>query len=365
MEKDLLTIAIVSYPRAEILRTRLNSEGIECILTNVNQVQGAIAAGVRVRILEKDLKLAIPIMENLFGKFQWEESDNNVVLIPVDFSDCSFKATKLGIELAFFIGARVELIHSYSSLYPYTIPYGDPFIGDSNYLYTVQIREENTQKYFEDYILQMKNEISDEIWEKTQPDFVIKGGDAEEDILNYSEKINPRVIVMGIKGEGKDDVGLIGSITSEVISRSNVPVLAIPEDSSISSIEQVKNVMYATNYDDKDFVAIEKLINLLTVFKTKISCVHVGLRKDHAWDQARLMGMKALIRKQHEGLEMECDFLEHADVLRGIEDYINNNKIDIISITTHKRNVISRIFNPGIARRMVFHSKTPVLIFHA
>jgi hypothetical protein len=51
------------------------------------------------------------------------------------------------------------------------------------------------------------------------------------------------------------------------------------------------------------------------------------------------------------------------DILESLEKYIKEEKVDIISLTTHKRNMITRLFNPSLAKRMVFHTKTPLLIF--
>jgi nucleotide-binding universal stress UspA family protein len=53
------------------------------------------------------------------------------------------------------------------------------------------------------------------------------------------------------------------------------------------------------------------------------------------------------------------------NILETLDKFIKEENIDIISLTTHKRNMISRLFNPSIARKMVFHSKTPLLVFHA
>lgn len=43
---------------------------------------------------------------------------------------------------------------------------------------------------------------------------------------------------------------------------------------------------------------------------------------------------------------------------------IKSNHIDIITLTSYKRNIFSRLFNPGIARKMIFHSDTPLLVIY-
>jgi hypothetical protein len=34
----------------------------------------------------------------------------------------------------------------------------------------------------------------------------------------------------------------------------------------------------------------------------------------------------------------------------------------MLCLTNYKRNVFARLFNPGIARRMIFHANTPILV---
>ena len=64
MEKQLVTLAIHTYEKAQILKTLLEAEGIETYIHNVNQIQPVISAGVRVRINEKDLPHALRIIED-------------------------------------------------------------------------------------------------------------------------------------------------------------------------------------------------------------------------------------------------------------------------------------------------------------
>lgn len=47
-----------------------------------------------------------------------------------------------------------------------------------------------------------------------------------------------------------------------------------------------------------------------------------------------------------------------------LDSYIKSNHIDIITLTSYKRNIFSRLFNPGIARKMIFHSDTPLLVIY-
>ncbi len=66
VERRLITVAIHTYEKAVALKALLESEGVETILQNVNLEHPVVSAGMRVRIHEDDLPLALRIIEKYF-----------------------------------------------------------------------------------------------------------------------------------------------------------------------------------------------------------------------------------------------------------------------------------------------------------
>lgn len=74
------------------------------------------------------------------------------------------------------------------------------------------------------------------------------------------------------------------------------------------------------------------------------------------------MVLKSISKKQYPQLEIYYDVVKNDDLLNSLDNYIKTNHIGIIALTSYKRNIFSRLFNPGIARKMIFHSDTPLLV---
>ena len=97
MEDKLVTLAILTYAKAQILKNVLENEGIETYIHNVNQIQPVVSSGVRLRIKESDLPRALKITESstwlsesIVGEKEPKVKDkSNKILIPVDFSNYS------------------------------------------------------------------------------------------------------------------------------------------------------------------------------------------------------------------------------------------------------------------------------------
>lgn len=370
MEDKLVTLTILTYAKAQILKTILEDEGIETYIHNVNQIQPVISSGVRVRIKESDLPHALKIIESsawlsedvVGGKVSQTKSTSNKVLIPVDFSGYSMKACEFGFNYAQNTGAEVVLLHVYfTPIYSTSLPYGDIF----NY----QLSDDENVKTILQKVHAELNGLLDKVKEKIAsgqfPNVkymcVLREGIPEEEILRYVKDCCPRIVIMGTRGKNQKDLDLIGSVTAEVIERSRVPVLAIPENTPFRQFSEVKHIAFITNFDQRDLIAFDSLIASFKSFRFSVSLIHLSGLKD-TWDEIKLGGIKEYFHKQYPQLDIHYDVVQDDDLLNNLEQYIEKENIDIIALTSYRRNIFYRLFNPSIARKMIFHSDTPMLV---
>lgn len=124
MEEKLVTLAILTYSKAQILKNVLANEGIESYIHNVNLIQPVVSSGVRLRIMESDLPRALKIIESsawLADEVVQEEveekkeNQRKQILVPVDFSDYSMKACEFAFNFAAQMNVEVVLMHIYFS----------------------------------------------------------------------------------------------------------------------------------------------------------------------------------------------------------------------------------------------------------
>jgi nucleotide-binding universal stress UspA family protein len=141
--------------------------------------------------------------------------------------------------------------------------------------------------------------------------------------------------------------------------------LALPEMTRDNWLENFKSIAYATNFDASDFKIIDRLMKLLTPFNSRVVCLHVDQNNNSRLDEARLEGMKQALREKYPRSSFECHLLQGNNFSDAVENFIKQNQIDVLALTTHKRNMLTRLFNPSVTRRMVLHTQTPLLIFHA
>jgi nucleotide-binding universal stress UspA family protein len=104
---------------------------------------------------------------------------------------------------------------------------------------------------------------------------------------------------------------------------------------------------------------------LVKPFGCKIICMHVNQGNDGKLDEAMLEGMREALCEKYPYAAFDCQLVHNKNLPEAIDQFIQDNGVDALALTTHRRNILTRLFNPGIARKMLLHTKTPVLVFHA
>ncbi len=372
MENKIITLVLLSYEKAQILKLLLEHEGVGCFLEHQNLIQGAVSMGVSVKIKEEDFSKALPVLEALLSEkleekavVKEEEEVLARILLPVDFSDYSRKAADFAIDMAQKIDAEITVIHAFYDPMINSLPFPDTFMynmDSEDLVVEIQEKAEKGMEEFRKYVEQKESKIENK---KININFKMTKGIAEEEICNFSKDYKPWLIIMGTRGRDRKSIDLIGSVTAEVINMSKFPVLVIPEDFNYTCLEDIKNVLYTTRFDESDFKSLDNLEKFLRPLNVKIVCVHVESKKHSRWDEVKMDGLNEYMKKTYNHTNVECDLIDSDDFLEGIEKYVEEHDIDFISIATKRRSFISRMFNPSVTRKMIFHTNTPMLVFHA
>ncbi|MDR2119613.1 MAG: universal stress protein [Tannerella sp.] len=367
-EEKLITLAIHTYEKAQILKTILESEGIDVYIHNVNQIQPVISAGVRVRIKESDLPHALRIISDV----KWlddsvvEEtpaSKEKTILIPVDFSEYSLKACELGFNYAHRTGAEVVLMHVYFNTF---IPSVFPYLNNE---VNQKIEDESIHAVYnrvKEDIGKLCGLINKKINEGELPsvtyDYVLREGLPEEEIIAYVKEHQPTMIIMGTRGNKQKNADLIGSVTGEVIELTKVPLLAIPEHIPFNDLGKMQRLAFGTSFTQEDLVAFDRLAELVKDMKNiEIKLFNISTSRNE-WNEIRLTGFREYLKKQYPDLAIDFTVTPDGDLLEAIDKFVKETQIDLIAFSSHRRSVIMRVFNPSIAHKMLFHSNTPLLV---
>lgn len=370
MDENIITLTLLSFERAQVLKTLLEAKGIECFLQNANLIQGAVSSGVKVQIKSDDSAQAMKVLESMMKNAETlavsgSEETTPRILVPVDFSDYSNKALNIAYDWALLLDAELTVLHSYYYPIGNTIPFSDAFVYDLNTEEMVMEMKDVAEKGMEKLMATLRQKNQAQQGKKVKIHSLLTQGLAEDEIVKFSNSYNPLVVIMGTRGKDRKESDLIGSVTAEVIDAIKVPVLAIPENFNYQSIDLLKRFLFVTNFEEADIRVINGIEKLIRPLDVSLHCVHVGPFRHSRWDEIKLAGLNDYMKKEFPYTEVVSDFINSEDFWLGVESYVRDQGIDIICVGSKKRNIISRMINPSIAKKMLFHTTTPLLVFPA
>ncbi|MDE7368448.1 MAG: universal stress protein [Muribaculaceae bacterium] len=364
-EDRLVTLAIHTLEYAMTLKTLLESEGISVELHNVNLSNPTLSAGVRVRILEKDLPLALRIVENkevfILTQSNKELGHGETILVPTDFSDHSLEAARA----AFFIASRhnCEIVFLHAYIDPAVARdiqlrdvYSFDYKADSE---ESKLLAQNEKKAMSKFIDKIKTLIKSGKIPAIKFSSITTEGVPEEVIVNYAKEKDPYLIVMGTRDAERKERELIGSVTAEVLDSCRNVTMTIPSNYKIDNINNLSDITFFASLDQNDILAIDTLLRYLPNFNATINIVHISSKRDVLLNADRAVtNLVDYCRKNYTTIKFNKIKIDpHL-----IDQQIESTKSQLFVVASRKRNMIARIFNPALPHRLLFRIDIPMIV---
>ena len=189
---------------------------------------------------------------------------------------------------------------------------------------------------------------------------IIEGISADITILDYCRE-TPGIdyICISTRGAGKFKK-IFGTNTGNLITKSEIPVLAVPQNYKVADI---KSILYATdlrNYRTE----IEKVVAFAQPLKIKIEVVHFTWPDEISFDERTI---ETAFKKEFKyGLKL---YFEKNDgthsLIENLEKQIRIKKPSVvIMFTNQQRTFFQKLFLSSKSEELSFQLKVPMLVFN-
>lgn len=172
-------------------------------------------------------------------------------------------------------------------------------------------------------------------------------------IQDYMQKESIDLVVMGSHGATGARELFIGSNAEKMVRRSSVPVFVVKDYYK----GPIKNIVFPNTLDTENQEdLVMKVKALQNFFKAKLNLVWINTPLNFTSDSLTTKRLEAFAKRF-----MLKDYSIHVynqtDEERGILEFSNSIKGDLIAMGTHGRRGISHLVNGSLAEDVVNHSK--------
>ncbi len=270
------------------------------------------------------------------------------ILLATDFSSAANNAADYALELAKYFNSKLILVNAYP-------------LPSANYDTGLPIEAlAEIHQFSEANLRELKANLL-----KKSPDLDIECLSVMGETCSVieeeckSKKID--LAVMGIVGEaGKIKEHIIGSASITVARCLEVPLFVIPDGFKYKRIRKISfacdmnhtedsTTVYTTKYFAKVFDAELEIISVEDPFKERSEITASSID----FVEEKLVGVKH-----------KTFLLADKDVAFGLEDHYTNYPADLIILNPKKHNLFQILFGSSVTKKIIFHSKTPLLIIH-
>ena len=261
------------------------------------------------------------------------------ILAPVDFSDASVNALSFAAELANRASARLILINL--------------------------VQKDEVEEDAKNMLNSIESDLKKNIDPNLQCEFILAHGNLVTALKKIIAVQKPELIVMGTKGASGLKRILIGSNTVNVIAKTTVPVLVIPEAARFENflLKGKNRIVLATDLDlleNDSSVDILKEIALLIV-EPKVRVLSVRPKNTGLPDLKRLE-RDFLLSIFNPEIESHRMTVFSSGVMSGINYYLDQHA-DTGLLAMIARDT-GHLIQKHYSREMASHTQLPLLVLH-
>lgn len=239
----------------------------------------------------------------------------NVVLSATDFSDHGDNAVFYAAELAHAAEAELHIL----------------FIDEgSDRIFSETIGSQEVIEAEREELRSLTRRIHDKHPKLIVHTSIRPGQSASASILRFAKLIHADIIVGGATSTNRLERFLMGSVISELITHSDIPVLCVPPE---SKYKQIEHIVYATDMNEENINASLRIVKLAESFDAELRFVHVDVN-DEVDGSQMARDLVHRLREKIEYRKLSGYVLRSTEFQAGIEKFLRRHRADVVVMFT-------------------------------
>ncbi|MFT3703584.1 MAG: universal stress protein [Agriterribacter sp.] len=271
------------------------------------------------------------------------------IIIPTDFSPIAINATNYAIDMALAVNASILLFHVYQVPVAFTSTEVAMPMIDINEMEKINVEKLEGVKRQLEHITSGKIKIDTEL----------RMGVLSNELEDICKTVNPFAVVMGNKGAGVVERLLVGSSALSALKHIDAPVLIVP---SGAIFKEIKKIGFACDFKHINEAMPADSIQLWAkTFNAELEILNVNESGKHPASESK---QKEILQGLLSETAPKFFFINNPDVEKGINEFAENNNVDLLIVIPRKHNLLESLFQKNHATELAFHSHIPILSIH-
>jgi nucleotide-binding universal stress UspA family protein len=271
------------------------------------------------------------------------------IIIPTDFSPIATNALHYGMNMAQAINASILLLH----VYQVPVTMADVPV--------IVVSVDELQKGAEERLADLKKEVEHISMGKLKVYTETQLGSVADELENLCNKIKPFAVVMGTQGSSTAERVFFGSNTLIAIRHLTWPVICVPPGKQFGN--GIKKIGFACDFRNVVKTTPTHFIKeVVKEFNAELHVLNVDYKERHFKPETPEESL--MLHTLLEDAKPSYHFIQHKDIEDGINEFAEQNNIDLLIAIPKKHKLLEGIFRPSSTKQLVVQSHVPVMCIH-
>lgn len=271
------------------------------------------------------------------------------ILVPTDFSPTAERAFRFAAELASKTKGTIILFHANEKE---EVPYFDTAEQRDAYQHQLETKQLKRLQRLK------KKVVSREM--NVMVSTIVSQSPVAKNILSFAKQNRMELIVMGTQGASGLEKTLIGSTTSQVVEKSPIPVMVIPEK---YEWKDPKEIVFATNYHCEDRPALSFTLSVAKVLNADVTVLHINNVEKVEKDNAHCFSNYAyFLQRTFNDSHIMFKELKSTSIKDSLEHLADTVPFDIMVMVRRNKKFLEKIFLKSLTKNMACTTRLPLLV---
>jgi len=271
------------------------------------------------------------------------------IIVPTDFSPIATNAMNFAADMAVNINASLMLLHVYQ------VPVSMTDVP------VVMVSAEELRKSSEAKLQEIKDAMTHITSGKIKVYTEARLGDVSDELEDVCKLIQPFAVIMGTRGTSGVERILFGSTTLTAIRHLKWPVIVVPPGKEYGT--GIKKIGFACDFDKVvETTPIQFIKKMVKEFGAELHVLNVDYESRHFKPETPEESL--MLQTLLEDLNPNYHFINHVDIEDGINEFVEENNIDLLITIPKKHKLLDSLFKQSSTKQLVTQSHVPVMCVH-